>query len=353
MVRGPVIRQRKISRMEATLSAANADLLRTSIAASRRCVWLGALSFEERCTGSLIDLKRHGLRVTEGVALSYATDVRPLTEAEKQRNSNWNVMRGEVAGVFEAGIEKQGLPAYGFLQLQDLLEERVWKADFDLAIFDITCLTKVHSLALAASIARCRRRVPWIVSYTIPENYSSFGHSLEESPGWKDIILAPLSETGLLFNESNGRGILIPGHEPDRLIVALAEIEPAGGLIAIADTQGRPDLRHLSERRNQKVIRQLTRLRASNWIKQVVKLTDLQEMSHLVATEVKHAKDHEAPVILFPYGPKPLVFASALQLSLRYPEASWFVYPIPLTYDVSYSEGIYETDWFLPTTAPS
>ena len=54
---------------------------------------------------------------------------------------------------------------------------------------------------------------------------------------------------------------------------------------------------------------------------------------------------HSAPVILFPYGPKPLIFVSAFELALEYPEASWFVYPIPSAYDTAYSEGIDETVW--------
>jgi hypothetical protein len=262
-------------------------------------------------------------------------------------------MQGEAEAVIEGGIRKRPLNAYGFLELQNALEETLWQTDADLAIFDITCLTKIHSLALAASIAAARRQIPWLASYTAPENYSTFGHSSEYGPGWKDIIIAPLSETGLLFNESDGRGIVLPGHEADRLVVALAEIEPSGGLIVVADTKGRPDLRYLTERRNRKIVRQLTRMRASNWTKYVVGVTDLPRMTELVEGEVKLAREHKAPVILFPFGPKPLMFASALELALEYPEASWFAYPMPEAYDARYTEGTSETYWLVPVAASS
>jgi hypothetical protein len=247
--------------------------------------------------------------------------------------------------VLTGELSKRDLAAYGFLQFQQIVEETVWNSNADLVIFDITCLTKIHALALAASLAKPPRSVLSLLAYAVPDNYASLGDSPDHSPGWKDIIVAPLSESALLFNESSSRGIVIPGHEADRLIVALAEIEPVGGLIAVADTRRRPDLRYVTERRNQKIIRQLTRMRASKWVKRVVRASDMNGMKFLVDHEIERARKHSAPVILFPYGPKPLIFVSAFELALEYPEASWFVYPIPLAYDTAYSEGVDETVW--------
>jgi hypothetical protein len=58
---------------------------------------------------------------------------------------------------------------------------------------------------------------------------------------------------------------------------------------------------------------------------------------------------------LFPFGPKPLVLFTALEVARFYPEASWFIYPKPYYYDVDYTEGYGETLWFLPdgSTYPS
>ncbi|MFQ5852219.1 MAG: hypothetical protein ACE5JU_16750 [Candidatus Binatia bacterium] len=332
-----------------TFSIVSLAALHEFLAQSRSSLWFGALSFEQRCSGSLIALQRAQIRITRGVLLNYDTNIRLSIEAEQQRNSNWGDITELSENVFASGIGKRSVAAYGFMEFQEKLEQEVWAADVDLVVFDITCLTKIHTLALAASLPRCPRPVRWALAYTIPENYASLGEAPDQSPGWADIIVAPLGETASLFNEASGRGVIIPGHEADRLVVGLAEIEPAGGLIAIAETRQRPDLRHISERRNQTVIRQLTRMRASNWVKHLVGVTALSSMMRLVRDEIKKARAHRAPVILFPYGPKPLLFVSAFVLAGEYPEASWFVYPIPWSYDVPYSEGNGGTLWVVPT----
>jgi len=332
------------------LSAETSEVLRAAAESSTHSLWLGALSFEERCVGSLVQLSRENIKISQGIIVSYQTQVRPTEEAERRRKANWAVIKAEAGRVFANPIQELQLPAYGFPQFQELVEGSVSRSGADLIIIDITCITKIHALALAASLAKTSNAASWMLGYTAPENYSTMAVAPGRTPGWRDIIIAPLSETALLFNESSSRGILLPGHEADRLIVALAEIEPAGGLIAIADSKGRPDLRLVTERRNQKVISQLMRMRASNRSKHVVRITGLKEMGQLARHEIQKAKDRSAPVILFPYGPKPLIFVSALQLSLSYAEASWFVYPIPSSYDVAYSEGVHETSWLIPAS---
>jgi len=319
------------------------------LAAAHHSMWFGALSFETRCSSSLQYLRAQEAKVESGLALNYQTNVTPPADAEKRTESNWNVMERISGEVFERPLRRKQLPAYGFPQLQKVLEREVLRSDVDLVFFDITCLTKIHTLALATSLASSPRRLKWILAYTFPENYTNFEDSADQGPGWKDIIIAPLGATALLFNESGGRGILLPGHEGDRLVVALAEIEPAGGLIVMADTEGRPDLRLVSERRNQKAIRHLIKMRGSGWVKQVIRVGDLRGMRDSVQREIVRAKHKKAPVILFPYGPKPLIFLAAYELARAYPEASWFVYPIPSRYDSDYTEGAQSTVWFMPS----
>jgi hypothetical protein len=80
-----------------------------------------------------------------------------------------------------------------------------------------------------------------------------------------------------------------------------------------------------------------------------IETTDFAGLKNIVSEEVAAAKQHAAPVIIFPYGPKPLLFGAAYQLSMEYTEASWFVwfvYPIPGLYDSSYTTGSERTVWF-------
>jgi len=208
-------------------------------------------------------------------------------------------------------------------------------------------MTKLHVMALAAAVAEWPKDIPWVVAYTVPENYGHMGKS-GRTPGWRDVIVAPLADTAALKNEEQGRGLIVPGHESDRLIVALAEIEPSSGVILVADTPKRPDLRMLSERVNQKILRQLTRKRLGEWITNVVGLAAFSELAAVMGTQIRRASSEGAPILLFPFGPKSLIFSVALQLASKYPESSWFVYPIPFSYDLDYSDGIGQIVWLGP-----
>jgi hypothetical protein len=184
----------------------------------------------------------------------------------------------------------------------------------------------------------------WIV-YAVPENYPGIGRPSRTGEGWRDIIVAPLSESARFFNENSGRGIVMVGHEAERLIIGLSEIEPAGGTIIVASSPQRPDLGEVSLRRNQRVIRQLLAMRSADWCRRTLDLCDCNGIARIVEEEVNRASPERAPVILFPYGPKPHLFAATYELARRYAENGWFVYPIPLSYDASYSEGIGQLVW--------
>jgi hypothetical protein len=92
-------------------------------------------------------------------------------------------------------------------------------------------------------------------------------------------------------------------------------------------------------------MRQLDRLRASRWTKTVVAITDFDGMARVVDEEIKRARAKAAPMMLFPFGPKSLVFVAAFELIARYGRASWFVYPIPSAYDAAYTQGTRDTIW--------
>ena len=317
-----------------------------------KIVWLGSLSFEERCKGSLIELDENMLKIDMGFALNYSTTLSPILEDQVQRKKNWQYFESLDNKVFAQHIKQYPISSHSFQELQQCLDGILLETKANLFLFDVTCMSKIHTIALAAYLANAESDFNWVVGYTIPENYPNLDIS-SKAPGWKDIIIAPLAETAWLFYESHSRGIVLPGHESNRLVVALAELEPSGGLIMIADTPRRPDLRLLSERNNKKIIRQLTSMRSRNWLTEILSLEDFDLLASRVASEIKMAHKFDAPVILFPFGPKSLIFSAAYHLCCEYPEASWFVYPIPSSYDVTYSEGIQKTYWLSPHGSPN
>jgi hypothetical protein len=89
-------------------------------------------------------------------------------------------------------------------------------------------------------------------------------------------------------------------------------------------------------------------MRSADWSRRILDMDDLNGLNNSVAQEVAAARKYSAPVILFPFGPKSLLFLTAFLLTAEYPDASWFVYPIPTSYDVDHSEGIERTVWLIP-----
>jgi hypothetical protein len=301
------------------------------------------MSFEERCVGSLLALSSAGAQFDDAVLLSYPTTAQPLSEDIEAREKNLGKFKDLEARVSRTGFKHTAIEAYSFSAMQQLLQDIIGRNP-DVIVFDVTCMTKVHTLALAATLATLSLGVKWIIAYSIPENYGTL-ESRRRWSGWRDLIVVPLAETATLSNEAHGRGIIIPGHEADRLIVALAELEPPGGAILMMETPARPDLRQVSVQHNRKIIRQLTSMRSSDWSERTISVEQHTLLRGCIAGQISMAAKFEAPVILFPFGAKSFIFVAGFVLASEYPQGSWFVYPIPNKYDVNYSEGIDRIVW--------
>ena len=75
-------------------------------------------------------------------------------------------------------------------------------------VCDLTCLTKLHTIALATELRRHSETVGCVIVHSIPENYV-LKDSNSEAIGWRDVIVAPLAANASLFNETRGRGIIL------------------------------------------------------------------------------------------------------------------------------------------------
>lgn len=328
-----------------------AEMLSDLLSRARRSCWFGAISFEDRCVASVQWLQRSGLRLDSAVAMNYPTQVLLKTEDKRRREKNRDIFQSAAESVLSEASQGLTIEPYSFQAVQSLVLEAVRDQQIDFAIFDVSCMTRIHVLGLAATLGTTLSELPWAIAYSSPENYGNLD-SASKSHGWKDIIVAPIAETAVLLYEAYGRGIILAGHESDRLIVALSEIEPSGGLIVIGDSPWRPDLADLSERVNRRVFQHLTKLRASRWEKVQVSFRDISSLDAAVEREIVEARQKSAPVILLPNGPKSLVFFTALKLVMEYPNGSWFVYPVPAGYDVDYSEGTAGISWFARNSHP-
>lgn len=322
------------------------DEIKRQINSTDKTLWIGALSFEARCTGSVKAMKQCGIKVFEGILIDYAKEAIPRELAERRKIINLTIMENLKGLVFENEIRTINVLSYEFYAVQRVMATIERDYENISIIIDITCMTKLHSISIAAYLARSSIRNNWIVTYCTPETYGSLDGERNEA-AWIDIMVIPIANTAKMLNENNGRGLIFPGHESDRLIVALGEIEPPGGMIAMAETIGRPDLRKLSERLNKTILAQITSIRKNAWEKRYISIEQPDKITLSIMQQIAHAKQHDAPIIMYPMGPKPPIYVSAYLLSRYYPEGSWIVYPMPSNYDAEYSDGIGDSIWIV------
>lgn len=322
------------------------QLVLSRLSGASQSLWVGAISFEDRCVASLRQLAESSVVMSRAIALEYPTSVHPVEEDRVRRARNRAFIDELAENVFRDGLRVAPISAYALQDLQELITSELAASRYDEVVLDITCLTKIHALAMAAFLATTAYQFGWSVAYSIPENYGNLDGQ-GKGLGWKDVIFAPLADTADLRYEAYSRGLIVPGHESDRLWVALTEIEPSGGVVILGDTPKRPDLRRLCERLNQPILTQLRKMRSREWSQHTVGVLDIVRLKNVVMEEIKKAREKSAPIILFPYGPKAILFEISLILTRAYPRSSWFVYPIPYTYDINYSDGISGTAWYV------
>lgn len=313
--------------------------------AERASLWVAAISFEERCVASAIRLCEAGRAPTRGLLLEYPTQVRPVEQDRIRRQRNRQQLDVLVSkGAFGEGLDFVAADPYSYRAAQSVLSDALASAQGASVVLDVSCLTKIHAVALADPSVFALNTT-WELAYTLPETYGYLDSTRTGGAGWRDVLFLPIGASAGLTNESDSRGVILAGHEGDRLIVALAEVEPAGGVLITATAPDRPDLRRESTRRNDKVSRLLASRSSGQWVERVIDIREPNVLAEAVEPQTKEAAAADAPVILFPFGPKPFVSLAAMQLAGASLEA-WFVYPIPLGYDVDYSYGIGRTLWY-------
>ncbi|MCL4210363.1 MAG: hypothetical protein KJZ68_06850, partial [Phycisphaerales bacterium] len=238
--------------------------------------WVGAISFEERCLGSLEHLVQTGSRVRRVVALDYSTTTAPGGEGEERRELHWGRMRELASGLHAEECVRRPVNPYSFADIVDALEAEAGALATRQVplILDITCLTKIHAVAAGVCLANLdKAERNWLSAYTSPRSFCDLT-SMDRRFGWRDILIVPLVEGARLYNEASGRGLIVLGHEQDRLVVALREMQPGGGTIILPWEPTRPDLRYVMERNNRYVVRELAPHTVAGWRKKQVQLGD-------------------------------------------------------------------------------
>ncbi|MCI0557635.1 MAG: hypothetical protein MN733_04010 [Nitrososphaera sp.] len=105
-------------------------------------------------------------------------------------------------------------------------------------MIDISCMTRVHLIVIAQLLAR-RQLDPenTVFAYVSPQSYNVEAGSV----GWRDTILVRISGEPSMRREGHARGLVLAGHDGERLGLALSQLEPSSGLVVFATNARRPD----------------------------------------------------------------------------------------------------------------
>jgi hypothetical protein len=317
-----------------------------SLAPDEHCptIWVGAASFEDRCRASLQVLVKQGARISQGIVLNYPTRIQPEREGEVKRRQNLEAILGHVGG----DSQPFRVPSYRFGAflgiLADLHAAHRKAGEAVQYIFDITCLTKIHTLALAYWLATTAELPRVLIAYSRPHDYGSPIRKVWDKGAWLEVVVAPFDidpEPGA----TGVAGIALLGHEGDRLRLALHEVPMDNGVIVVVKSDD-PRLDLVAETQNRWLLDDIARRKdpAPVSLKQVT-LWDMARLQKIVAVTLDSARAKGMRLMLYPFGPKPLIFGVSLFAASRYLLGTWYTYPIPRTYDLDYTVGVGTTHW--------
>lgn len=324
----------------------------------RRVHWIGAVSFEDRCSASLLSLTRErGIALVGATILDYPTTVYGDT-GEGVRRRNLEQLKG-LCDISSVKPEVQIIHPYRSAELTALLRskehEHSGPGGASAILVDLTCLTKVHKIVCAKWAHGARHDCSTFICHTKPEAYLVPASLGETTRKWRDILLAPISDaheqTGVEGSatgdwvDEHEFGVLLLGHDAARTRAALAHLEPDQCLVLVSSFGDGMEKEAVVSRTEHADLLERVRIgQLPGWSVQHVNMLPVDNV--MTVTRDWSASVGHGRRVLFPFGPGPLVFGATLGLLNDRASASWFVYPVPESYPADYSRGVGSTTWW-------
>ena len=197
---------------------------------ARRILWIGAVSFESRCVGSITSLLNIDADIWKACAFDYPTSLASKSHGEENRALN----KKEFIRLLGDRVELPQIHPYRYAefvgQLENLASEATAQSFPCQIIVDITCLTKIHTLALAYWLLTREDSTPVSLAYSQPEHYGNPSRNIWGRGKWITTLQVRLDlDSTEPFSSTNIIAVL--GHEGDRLRLAMNEAEADQGLI--------------------------------------------------------------------------------------------------------------------------
>lgn len=305
--------------------------------AGRRIDLVSVLSTEERGRAWGDAVAARGMLCGRHVAFDYGALVE-ATEPELKAELDHLRSQAEVIEV----------PAFALAPLEQKLAEVLASAE-DLLLVDVSCMSRVHLVALANVLAAdaANRDAVW-VCYANPLGYGVGRH---RSFGWRDTVLARVGARSDAGRVSRN-GIILFGHTSEVLSLAFGEDEPESGIMVFTTTPGRPDFlakameanAYHRERLEQQILAAPEGWGHPAWKTLVADISDLNELvAEIDALAARTPLDEWLPI--YPIGPKPVTLAVLLQLATAGVPAQ-AVCPVPRRFSLRFSTGLSDL-WML------
>lgn len=313
--------------------------------------WLVAVvSFEERATAWASFLNSHEALPEKAFVFDYDTIAEPKDADTELRNQCRSVFTRTLNRQHKTAHFLKGVNAFAANSLTEQISSLINESAGLPVLIDISCMTRVHLLALAAGLRT--RQTPEAELYFCYAAPVAYGFQRANRIGWRDVLFIPAGKRRMFKREGFSRGIILAGYDGERLSVALQELEPASGTMIYAKNSARPDFLLKAHEANEIVERRLRELRmprannpvevSDDWKFEIVDVEDFEGLSSVLRKQVQMALRDGGPVIVFPFGPKPMSLSIALSLRDWDVGEAWAVYPVPDRFSVTYTQGVAE-----------
>ena len=308
-------------------------------------LFVSAISFEERCKTSCSELALRKLFPNCAILIDYASKAFPQDLDQYYRRKHKDEMEKLLSGAKSINVSKK-LNPYSISNLRKFFLDILNNESSDKIIFDISCLTRPTIIAIASVLAEKKNKFEIYFIYTPPESYNI---GKENMHGWVDTLIIPIGHPISLQREGQARGIILVGHEAERLSLALNELEPGAGSIIYSNTKRRPDFMKLAYESNINITKHLLSLKMprqedisniskeSEWKEYFIEIDDFIGLKEILKKQISDIKRDDSPLILYPYGPKILTLSACILLSCLETVNCWAVYPVPYQYNIDYS----------------
>ena len=313
------------------------------------CIWIGAISFEDRCTGSLVALQQLGISVKKIVTLHYPTRAIPEREDLHKRHErlkdfqhlSLKLTRSELGSPATVHPYR---PSGILTELMHLMPELTSPRSH--LLIDTTCLTKSHTVAVANWLCMMTTpRASVTLAYTRPKEYGSASTDLAQLRNWAEVVFSPC-DLDLEPYRRDVCGVILLGHEGSRLRISLNRIFPRVALVVLPQNPNEHPMASPSRTANAELIAQIQQGELKDWrllISPPSAVNTVYDSGPMFAQE---AQKRWRRVVLFPYGPKPHILAATMAAQTHGRGKSWYCYAVPLNYDVGCTAGTGSTSWF-------